>query len=245
MCALDARPLPSRPELDAYRLLVFDWDGTLMDSVATIVECARAAFRDLGIGELTEATVRGTVGLGLRETVETLCPGCDQELFLRVAECYRRLWFATYRELPLLFPGVAEMLDELAGQGYLLAVATGKSRRGLDHDLASTGLAARFHSTRTADEARSKPHPQMLLDILDDLAVAAAAAVMIGDTTYDLEMARSAGTDAVAVLSGTQTRRQLEPLAPRAFLREIVELPAWLAAAERPAAAPAASAGRI
>lgn len=220
------RPMPARP----FELLVFDWDGTLMDSVGTIVACTRAAMRDLGLGEPPEEAIRGTIGLGLREAIDSLFPECDPDLYQRVVECYRVHWRATYRDQPLLFPRVDEMLAGLAAEGYLLAIATGKSRRGLDDALERGGLAALFHATRTADEAPSKPHPQMLLDILGDLGVPPAEALMIGDTVYDLGMARSARTPSLAVLSGTQLRHELEPFGPLAYLDRVGDLPEWLAA---------------
>jgi phosphoglycolate phosphatase len=213
----------------ALRLLVFDWDGTLMDSVGSIVGCTQAVIAELGLGAADETTIRGTVGLGLRETVDTLVPGCDDALFDVAMECYRRHWVATFRDRPLLFPGVRGMLGELAQAGYLLAVATGKSRRGLEHALDRTGLRERFHASRTADEALSKPHPQMLLDILDQLGVRPRAALMVGDSIYDLRMAANAGTHGVAVLSGAHGRAELAAEAPRALLSQIAELPAWLA----------------
>lgn len=212
-----------------FRLLVFDWDGTLMDSIGTIVACTQATVRELELGELPERTIRGTIGLGLRETVDILSPGCDEEMYGRILECYRKHWHSTYRDMPLLFRGVGEMLRDLSAEGYLLAVATGKSRRGLDYALDQTGLRDLFHATRTADEAFSKPHPQMLLDILDELGVAPRDAVMIGDTTYDLEMARSARTHAVGVTSGGHSREELERLGPLACLDQVAELAPWLA----------------
>jgi phosphoglycolate phosphatase len=218
-------PADSNP----FRLLVFDWDGTLMDSIGTIVACTQATIRELELGELPEQTIRGTIGLGLKETIDILSPGCGEEMYGRILECYRKHWQATYRDMPLLFGGVGEMLRGLADEGYLLAVATGKSRRGLDYVLDQTGLGTLFHATRTADEAFSKPHPQMLLDILDELGVEPRDAVMIGDTTYDLEMARSARTASVGVCSGGHVREELERLGPLACLDDVVELAPWLA----------------
>ena len=212
-----------------FRLLVFDWDGTLMDSIGTIVACTQAAIRELELGELPEQTIRGSIGLGLRETIEILSPGCDEELFSRILGCYRKHWVSTYRDAPFLFEGVKEMLRELADAGYLLAVATGKSRRGLDYALEQTGLSGLFHVTRTVDEAFSKPHPQMLLDILDELGVHPREAVMIGDTTYDLEMARSARTASVGVCSGGHGREELLRFGPLVCLESVVELTPWLA----------------
>jgi phosphoglycolate phosphatase len=211
-------------------LVVFDWDGTLMDSVGAIVLCTQAVLGELGLAVPAAETVRGTVGLGLRETMDVLVPGCDESLYGAVLDCYRRHWVETYRDAPVLFPGVRGMLAELAAAGYLLAVATGKSRRGLEFALDQTGLRGRFQATRTADEAFSKPHPQMLLDILAELGVAPRAAMMVGDSIYDLQMAVNAGSGAVAVLSGTHTREELAAHAPLALLNRIAELPAWLAA---------------
>jgi phosphoglycolate phosphatase len=199
-----------------------------MDSVATIVSCTQAAMGDLRLGKVPEEKIRGTIGLGLRETIEILHPGCDDELFGRIIESYRHHWLATYRDLPVLFYGVDRMLRALAERGFLLAIATGKSRRGLDHALDQTGLASLFHSTRTADEAFSKPHPKMLLDILDDLGVRPEAAVMVGDTTFDLEMARSARTAGVGVCTGSHCRADLERFDPVACLETVIELPGWL-----------------
>jgi phosphoglycolate phosphatase len=213
-----------------FRLLVFDWDGTLMDSIGTIVACTQATIRELELGELPEKTIRGMIGLGLRETIEILSPGCDERLFGQILEAYRNHWHSTYRDMPLLFAGVGEMLRDLAAEGYLLAVATGKSRRGLDYALEQTGLRPLFHATRTVDEAFSKPHPKMLLDILDEMGVAPGDAVMIGDTTYDLEMARSARTHAVGVCSGGHGREELLELEPLACLDQVVDLGTWLAA---------------
>jgi phosphoglycolate phosphatase len=219
---------------NSFRLLVFDWDGTLMDSIGTIVACTQATIRELELGDLPAERIRGTIGLGLRETIETLSPGCGEQLFGEILEGYRKHWHSTYRDMPLLFPGVREMLHGLAAEGYLLAVATGKSRRGLEYALDQTGLREVFDATRTVDEAFSKPHPKMLLDVLEDLGVSPRQAVMIGDTTYDLEMARSARTHAVGVCSGGHAREELLELEPLACLDQVVDLAAWLA--ERSAA---------
>lgn len=218
-------------ETNPFQLLVFDWDGTLMDSIGTIVACTQAAIGELGLGDLPEQTIRGTIGLGLRETIDILSPGCDEARYGQILECYRKHWVSTYRDMPLMFAGVPEMLRDLGEQGYLLAVATGKSRRGLDYALDQVGLRDVFHATRTADEAFSKPHPQMLLDILDELGVSPRRAVMIGDTTYDLEMARSARTASVGVCTGSHCREELQRFEPLVCLERVVELGSWLAAA--------------
>jgi phosphoglycolate phosphatase len=233
---MDVLMSPRNPDPRDLRLLVFDWDGTLMDSIGSIVACTRAMMDELGLGSVPDQTIRGTIGLGLRETVEVLCPGGGDGLFASVIDTYRKHWLATWRDLPVLFTGVRETLAELADEGYLLAVATGKSRRGLDHALAQTGLDSAFHTTRTVDEAMSKPHPEMLLAILDELGVRPGAAVMIGDTTYDLEMANNAGTGGVGVCTGSHCREELMRLEPLACLDAIAELPGWLADLREPAA---------
>lgn len=217
----------------AFRLLVFDWDGTLMDSIGTIVACTQAAFGDLGLGAVSDERIRGTIGLGLRETIEILAPGSSDAVFESVLERYRHHWVSNFRDGPVMFAGVEEMLQGLARAGWLLA--TGKSRRGLNHVLEQTGLLDVFHSTRTVDEAFSKPHPQMLLDIMDDLGVAPREALMVGDTTFDLEMARSAGTASVGVCTGSHCREELLAFEPLTCLERVMDLPGWLAAAREPA----------
>ncbi len=213
----------------SYRLLVFDWDGTLMDSVASIVACLHSAVAELGLAPVTEAEIRGTIGLGLDETMARLFPGLDQARSQDIIQGYRRHWLATYRETCVLFPGVAATLAGLAEEGYLLAVATGKSRRGLERDLGRCGFDQLFQAIRTADDAPGKPHPRMLLDILDELGTRPGDALMIGDTTHDLEMARHAGVAALGVTCGSHPREWLEQLEPLACLPSVVEVPAWLA----------------
>lgn len=213
---------------ERYRLLVFDWDGTLMDSIGAIVACARATLEQLGLPAVPDATLRSSVGLGLRETVEVLSPGCDETLMQRIVAAYSSQWHATFRDRPEPFSGVGDVLAELGDAGYLLAVATGKSRRGLERDLAASGLGHHFLATRTVDEAFSKPNPKMLFDLLDELGARPAESLMIGDSRWDLEMAANAGISALAVASGSLRREELEPLGPVACLDGVSELPAWL-----------------
>ena len=214
---------------DTYDLLIFDWDGTLLDSIATIVACTQATLEELGQPRADESIIRGAIGLGLRETVNRFAPGCDDELYGRIVEVYRRLWFDDFVYRPELFPGSRDVLEQLRQEGYLLAVATAKSRRGLDLDLEGTGLGPMFEMTRTVDEARSKPHPQMILDILDELDVSAARSLMIGDTSHDMFMAQNAGTGSAAVLTGSQSRTELSDASPEVYFDDLTELPPWLA----------------
>lgn len=210
-----------------YSLLVFDWDGTLMDSIATIVACTRAALADLGV-EQPDATIRRVIGMGLRESMEIFLPGATAEMTARLVERYRFHWLETYKDDVELFAGVPETLAILAERGYFLAVATSKSRKGLERELAKTGLGAVVHGSRTVDEAPAKPHPQMLLDLMTEFGVGAAQTLMIGDTTFDLEMALNAGAGGVGVLSGSHSAAELERARPLATLRAVGELTAWL-----------------
>lgn len=213
-----------------YELLVFDWDGTLIDSIGSIVACTQTTLGELGLEPLPDLAIRQTIGLGLKETLETLLPDADAELAKRIREVYFHHWLTTYCHEPILFPDVEPTLRQLADAGYVMAVATGKSRRGLERDMGRIGLREYFATTRTVDEAPSKPSPQMLLDVLDDLGVGATAALMIGDTTHDLHMARAAGVAGVAVTGGSQTRETLEEADPLDLLATVLELPEWLLA---------------
>ena len=223
--------MPAAAAPPRFALLVFDWDGTLMDSIATIVECTREALARIeGLAVPPEATVRAAIGMGLRETIEAFAPGVTEEQVLAIAQAYRDLWVATYHDRPVLFTGVRETLERLRAEGYLLAVATAKSRRGLERELAATGLGELFDATRTVDEAPAKPHPGMVLGLLEELAVGAEATLVIGDTTYDLAMASAAGAFALGVTSGSHPRELLEPWGPLACLGGVAELPEYLAA---------------
>jgi phosphoglycolate phosphatase len=210
-----------------YELLVFDWDGTLVDSAAHIVHSIRAAAADLGLPVPDDAQARHIIGLGLGDAMASLFPQLPEEGWSRVAERYRHHYLAG-ESVVGLFPGVAEALPALARRGHLLAVATGKSRRGLDRALQAAGLEPAFHATRCADEGFPKPHPDMLLHLLDLFGVAREAALMIGDTTHDLEMARAAGVESLAVTYGAHPARQLHDAAPLAALDTPAELFRWL-----------------
>ncbi len=211
-----------------FSLLVFDWDGTLMDSEARIVSCIKASGNDLGLPELETAVIRDIIGLGLREAINRLYPGSDELLHAQLAERYRHHFLGDEHATSSLFPGVKNMLTELHEQGYLLAVATGKGRHGLNYVLEETGCKPLFHASRCADETRSKPHPQMLVEIMESLGVQAADTLMIGDTEYDMQMANNARAAAVAVSYGVHSRERLLECAPLTCLDDITELPVWL-----------------
>lgn len=219
----------SAPRADGFKAVVFDWDGTLLDSIATIVACARAALEELALPVPSEATLRSTIGLGLRETIEALIPGCDEETYQAMVEAYRRHWWGTYAIRAPLIQGALEVLDHLAGAGYLLAVATGKSRAGLEADLERTRTGSLFAATRTVSEAASKPAPEMLLDLMRELGTRPTETLMVGDTAFDLQMALNAGCPAVGVTSGGHPAGELATFNPRAILDSIASLPRWLA----------------
>ena len=211
-----------------YSLIVFDWDGTLLDSAGGIVECIQEAARDLRLPVPARETASHVIGLGLHDSLRAAVPTLPEDQYREFAEAYRRHFLARQGSLAL-FPGVREMLQDLHAAGYRLAVATGKSRRGLELALESTALRRYFAASRCADETSPKPHPAMLLELLQQLAAAPGQALMIGDTSHDLEMARSAGVDAVAVTYGAHPGAALRALAPRACVASVPELREWLA----------------
>jgi len=215
-----------------FDLLVFDWDGTVMDSISAIVDCTFAALESLGdLGGHAlppRDKVRHAIGMGLLETMHEFFPGAGPDLHSRVLEAYREQWVTIYKDRFQPFDGARETLEALAAEGYLLGVATAKSRRGLVRDFERSGLGPLFHATRTVDEAPSKPHPGMLEGLFDELGVAPGAALMIGDTNWDLEMARNAGCAAVGVLSGAQSEERLAACEPLALLPDLNALPPLL-----------------
>ncbi len=211
-----------------YEVLVFDWDGTLMDSEHRIVTCMQLAAADAGLPVPDEASARNIIGLGMREAVTALFPGLEPDAVGRVIEAYRDHWLGDRIPASRLFPGAERVVRGFAGQGYLLAVATGKSRRGLDRVLEETGLGDCFHVTRCADEAHSKPHPQMLLDILTDLNTDPRRALVIGDTEYDMQMADNARVDAIGMAHGVHASERLLRHGALTVLQHLEELPPWL-----------------
>jgi len=213
-----------------YRLLVFDWDGTLMDSEARIVSCLQAAARDLNVEVPTESASREVIGLGLSEAVAKLFPAQAAPMHERLALRYREHFLVLNQSRSKLFPGVRETLEGLLAADYFLAVATGKSRRGLDRELDETGLRSLFHATRCADETFSKPHPQMLMELIDELGAAPSTTLMVGDTEYDIQMAANAGAAAVGVSYGVHAPDRLMAQGALHMLERIDELSAWLKA---------------
>lgn len=212
-----------------------------MDSIAKIVRCFTAALDDVGVPHPGEDTTRHVIGLGLAEAVATLLPQTDADTRAQVVERYREHFLHIDQIDMPLFPGVREGLESLAAQGYLLAVATGKARRGLDRVLRDTGTAHLFCVTRCADEAFSKPHPRMLEDILEQSGMEADKALMVGDTTYDMLMARHASMDSLAVTYGVHGRELLVEHGPLACLDSFNEVYTWLQRTSSPSSAAAAN----
>ena len=210
-----------------FSLLVFDWDGTLMDSAARIVASFQVTITQFGLEPRTPNQIRHIIGLGLDMAIATLFPQIPASLRQQIAQCYRSHF--TNLSLPTpLFPGVTETLQTLHAAGYQLAVATGKSRAGLKQALVDSGLSDLFHCSRCAEETCSKPHPQMLQEIMAELKVLPSATLMIGDTEYDLQMANNAQVGAVAVNYGVHDPSHLLTFQPLICLDTLPELLTWL-----------------
>lgn len=212
-----------------FRLIVFDWDGTLADSTAPIAAAIRAACVEVGRPMPSEADARYVIGLGLADALSHVAPGLSTDEQRRLAAHYRRHYLDREPTIPL-FDGAAQLLSDLDDAGFLLAVATGKTRAGLDRAIAKNGLAGRFHATRCADEGLPKPHPDMLLALMDRLAADPRDTLMIGDTTHDLDLARNAGAHGLAVAYGAHPPEGLAARGPLATVHSIAELRSWLAA---------------
>jgi phosphoglycolate phosphatase len=214
---------------DSYDLVVFDWDGTLMDSIGRIVTCIEAAAAYAGLAAPTPEAARDIIGLGLRESVLRLFPGADDPAVDRIIEGYRHHFLGDDITPSVLFEGAEAVLTDLNEAGVLLAVATGKSRRGLQKELDATGLGEYFAVTRCADETFSKPHPQMLLEVMEVTGTEPARTLMVGDTEYDMQMAANAGTTGLGVGYGVHAPERLLAAGAVGCLNAIVELPPWLA----------------
>lgn len=211
-----------------FDLIVFDWDGTLLDSTGAIVHAIQAACTDLGLEPPGERTARAVIGLGLQDALGTAVPQLDRRDYGRLAERYRHHYLSRDHELRL-YPGASALLDRLRSGGYSLGIATGKSRLGLERALALSGLGTRFTATRCADECDPKPHPAMLLELMAATAAAPARTLMVGDTTHDLRMARNAAVPAVAVTFGAHPREQLAKERPLECVDSIEALGRWIA----------------
>ena len=212
-----------------FDLLIFDWDGTLMDSAAVIVDSIQRACEDIGLAAPSDRASRQIIGLGLIQALQTLLPGLPADDYPRLVERYRHHYLGRDDQIPL-FAGVDRGIRELHASGFTLAVATGKSRLGLSRALDSSGLASWFAATRCADQTHSKPHPAMVLELIAELDADPARTLVIGDTSHDLLMAASAGVASLGVTYGAHEVGDLHPHAPLALMDSFDEVHAWLSA---------------
>jgi phosphoglycolate phosphatase len=212
-----------------FDLIVFDWDGTLMDSTEVIATSIQRACADLGLAIPSLEQASHVIGLGLADALQHAAPDLTAERIPEMVERYRFHYLSRDAHL-VLFPQVVDMLRELRGRGKRLAVATGKTRIGLDRSMAQTGLTHHFDATRTADESHPKPDPQMLYDLTSMLCVDLGKTLMVGDTTHDLLMARQAGAHGVAMTHGAHDRAVLDGFGPDAMVDSIPQLRDWLEA---------------
>ena len=209
------------------RLFVFDWDGTLMDSVGRIVSCLRQAAEEQGLADLGDAAFADVIGLGLPQAIAQLYPQLNPRQIEQFRDDYAARFVAADARPSQLFPGALQLLEALRARGHWVAVATGKSRRGLDRVLGELGLDDCFHATRCADETASKPDPRMLHEIVAALGAEPEQAVMIGDTEYDLEMAARARIRSLGVSYGVHSRERLARHGPARIVDSLPEILDW------------------
>ncbi|MBH5329297.1 HAD-IA family hydrolase [Eikenella sp. S3360] len=210
-----------------YRVLIFDWDGTLADSTAQIVSRVQTSFSEFGRTPPSETAIRDIIGLGLHDALRRLCPDLNDRQITEIGRMYQTDRFH-HSQPDTLFERAHDILRQLQ-QHYWLAVATGRGRRKLDAGLADTGTRPLFLATRTADECASKPQPEMVLSICNELGVHPREALVIGDTTHDLQMAANARSPAVSVTTGAHTPEQLQTVPHLAMFNGLPDLAAWLA----------------
>ena len=212
-----------------FDLIAFDWDGTLYDSTQLIVRCIQAAVVDVGGARPSDEDAAWVIGLGLAEALARAAPDVPRERYAELGARYRHHYLGHHDDL-VLFDGVLPMLDALRARGHKLAVATGKSRKGLDSALATVELHDRFDGSRTADETEGKPHPRMLLELMDELRVPPDRTLMIGDTTHDLQLALNAGCASVGVSYGAHEPASFDALRPLFIAHSVAGLRDWLLA---------------
>ncbi|MDZ4151501.1 HAD-IA family hydrolase [Methylicorpusculum sp.] len=211
-----------------FDLLIFDWDGTLMDSIDWIVYCLQNAALECGHKAPDEGAAKDIIGLSINQAMSVLFPELDQFETQRLISRYSQLYFSRQLGVEDLFPGVLDLLDALKKSGFMLAVATGKSRKGLQHAFEQTGIGGYFVASRCADETASKPDPLMLKQIIEEIGIRKESAVMIGDSVHDLEMASNAGISSIAVTCGAHAEQQLLPHRPLEFLQNTSDLITFL-----------------
>ena len=210
-----------------FDLVVFDWDGTLFDSTALITRCIQAACVDLGVAMPTDEQASYVIGMGLVDALQHAAPGLARERYPELGARYRHHYMARQHEI-MFFDGTLAMLEALKARGHLLAVATGKSRRGLDDALNTSALRGIFDATRTADETASKPDPRMLNELMDELQIRPQRTLMVGDTTHDLQLALNAGVASIGVSYGAHDHESFEAFPTRHVAHSMADLHDWL-----------------
>jgi phosphoglycolate phosphatase len=210
-----------------FDLVVFDWDGTLFDSTALITRCIQAACADVGVAVPSDTQASYVIGMGLIEALQHAAPGLPRERYPELGARYRHHYTARQHEV-MFFDGTLAMLETLKSRGHLLAVATGKSRRGLDDALNTSALRGLFDATRTADETASKPDPRMLHELMNDLQVPPGRTLMIGDTTHDLQLALNAGVASIGVSYGAHDRGAFDAFPTKHVAHSMTDLHDWL-----------------
>ena len=211
-----------------YSLIIFDWDGTLVDSVPNIVSALKLAAGDLELPLLDDGSYRNIIGLSLGPALLQLYPYLDKSGLGDLRESYKNHHLRLEQQASKPFSGVVDGLDAINNAGMLMAVATGKRRAGLQRSMVANGYQNFFHASRTADDAQSKPHPEMLEQLLKELEVPAEQALMVGDSSFDMGMAKSAGIDRVAVTYGAQSRKELAAWQPVMVADQFDEFVHWL-----------------
>jgi phosphoglycolate phosphatase len=214
----------SEKEIQKYKLVIFDWDGTLMDSEQKIVNALDNVINDMELATRSHDELKNVIGLGLTQAIFHLYPEFSDIKNKQFADRYRSTFLLSNQPPPLLFNGVAQMISQLETSGVMLAVATGKSRQGLQHAMGDSGIKHYFHASRCADETCSKPNPQMLEELLDEFSLSANDAVMVGDTEYDMQMANNINMDAFAVTYGVHELHRLEKHQPLAICHDVNDL---------------------
>jgi len=216
-----------------YKLIIFDWDGTLVDSTGRIVDSMQKASTEVGLPVVPDSAVQNIIGLGLPEALRTVWPGIDDTQLAAMTQVYGRNFVYDSKVAMAFFEGVADLFADLRSAGRQLAVATGKSRKGLNRmftelEVSGAPVGEQFIASRCADETRSKPDPLMLQELLQQLNVPAEAALMVGDTSFDLDMARSIGMDSIGMSHGAHDDDVLLACGPRALCHSIQELNQWI-----------------
>lgn len=209
------------------KLVVFDWDGTLMDSTGTISLCIRKSCQDAGLPDPGSSIANYVIGLGLHDALRHAAPGASDTQVAQLVDRYRH-YYKQWGQQLVLFDDARDVVRQLESDGYLLAVATGKTRLGLSTAFDQTGIGIHFQTSRCADECNPKPHPQMLHEIMEELGVSPSETIMVGDTTHDIRMAQAAGALSVGVTTGAHPADSLHASKPDHVVPCLADMLPWL-----------------